>query len=77
MKNNYEKMGYKEEFDDYYNLSISPIHVHKSKDDHTKAIFVLSSKLSMIVAEEIAIYQVSKLKEKNVIRNKMRYPPNN
>jgi Predicted metal-binding protein len=68
MKNNYEKMGYKEEFDEYYGLFISPMHVHKSKDEHEKAIFVLSSTLSMIVAEENEIYQISKLKEKSVRR---------
>lgn len=63
MKNNYEKMGYKQEFDEYYALLINPCHIHKSKNDHEKAIFVLSSKLSMIAAEENAIYQTSKMKK--------------
>ena len=61
IKNNYEKMGYQKEFDDYYDLYISPLHVHKSKDDHEKAIFTLCSKLS-VVAEENAVYRVSKTK---------------
>jgi len=77
MKNSYEKMGYRKEFDEYYDLSISPMHVHKSKDDHSKAIFLLSSKLSLIVAEESAIYQVSKLKEKSVSRNEIKFLQNN
>jgi hypothetical protein len=62
MKNNYEKMGYQKEFEEYYDLYITPMHVHKSKDEHEKAIFTLSSKLSMIVAEENAIYQTAKIK---------------
>lgn len=62
MKNNYEKMGYQKEFDDYYDLYITPMHVHKSKDEHERAIFMLSSKLSMIVAEENALYQTAKIK---------------
>ncbi len=62
MKNNYEKMGYQKEFDDYYDLYITPMHVHKSKDEHEKAIFTLSSKLSLIVAEENALYQTAKIK---------------
>ncbi|MDR2944734.1 MAG: UPF0058 family protein [Methanosarcinales archaeon] len=65
MKNNYEKMGYQKEFEDYYDLYITPMHVHKSKDEHEKAIFTLSSKLSLIVAEENAIYQTAKLKTKS------------
>lgn len=56
-------MGYKQEFDEYYALLINPCHIHKSKNDHEKAIFVLSSKLSMIAAEENAIYQTSKMKK--------------
>ena len=65
MKNNYEKRGYRKEFEAYYNLRISPVHVHKSKDDHEKAIFVLSATLSMIVAEENSIYQVLKIREES------------
>lgn len=63
MKKNYEKMGYHKEFEDYNDLYISPMHVHKSKDEHEKAIFLLSSGLSRIVAEENAIYQTAKIKE--------------
>jgi len=63
MKNNFEKMGYKREFEDYYSLLINPGHIHKSKNEHEKAIFILSSALSTIVAEESAIYQATKMKE--------------
>jgi len=63
MKNNFEKMGHKQKFDDYYALLINPGHIHKSKNEHEKAIFILSSALSTIVAEENAIYQATKMKE--------------
>jgi hypothetical protein len=63
MKNSFEKMGYKNEFREYQELLISPTHVHKSKDDHEKAIFILSSKLSSLVAEQKEMYKFSKLKE--------------
>jgi len=66
MKNNYEKKGYKSEFQPYYELSISPGHVHKSKDEHKKAIFVLSSVLSSVVAEESAVYQAAKIREEKI-----------
>lgn len=62
MKNNYEKMGYQKAFDDYYDLYITPLHVHKSKDEHERAIFTLSSKLSLIAAEENALYQTAKIR---------------
>jgi len=63
MKNNFEKMGYKREFEAYYLLLINPGHIHKSKNEHEKAIFILSSALSGIVAEESAIYLATKIKE--------------
>ena len=66
MKNNYEKKGYQNEFKSYYDLSISPGHVHKSKDEHKRAIFVLSSTLSAVVAEESAVYQAAKIREEKI-----------
>jgi hypothetical protein len=63
MKNTFEKIGYKNEFREYQELLISPTHVHKSKDDHEKAIFILSSKLSTLIAEQKEIYKIAKQKE--------------
>jgi len=63
MKNTFEKKGYKEKFKPYYDLSISPGHVHKSKDEHKRAIFVLSSTLSAVVAEENEVYQAAKIRD--------------
>ncbi|WP_316557358.1 UPF0058 family protein [Methanimicrococcus hongohii] len=59
IKNNYEKMGYQKEFDEYYDLYITPSHIHKSKDDHQKAIFTLCDTLT-VVAEENAVYMPAK-----------------
>ena len=70
MKNIYEKKGYKTEFSQYYDLSISPGHVHKSKDEHKKAIFVLSSALSSVVAEENETYQAAKIRTGKIIEEK-------
>ncbi|MCL2142149.1 MAG: UPF0058 family protein [Methanimicrococcus sp.] len=58
MKNNFEMMGYKNEFNEYQELLISPTHVHKSKNEHEKAIFILSSKLSSLVAEQKEVYKI-------------------
>jgi len=62
MKNNFEKMGHNQKFGEYYSLLINPGHIHKSKNEHEKAIFVLSSTLSIIVAEENAVYQATRMK---------------
>ena len=70
MKNIYEKKGYKTKFSQYYDLSISPGHVHKSKDEHKKAIFVLSSALSSVVAEENETYQAAKIRTGKIIEEK-------
>lgn len=72
MKRNYEMMGYQKEFDAYDNMYITPLHIHKSKDEHEKAIFSLSSALSLIVAEENAIYQTAKIKSKSDDREKIK-----
>ncbi|MDY0266647.1 MAG: UPF0058 family protein [Methanimicrococcus sp.] len=72
MKRNYEMMGYQKEFDAYDNMYITPLHIHKSKDEHEKAIFSLSSALSLIVAEENAIYQTAKIKSKSDDREEIK-----
>jgi len=65
-------MGYQKEFDAYDNMYITPLHIHKSKDEHEKAIFSLSSALSLIVAEENAIYQTAKIKSKSDDREEIK-----
>ncbi|NLI62530.1 MAG: hypothetical protein GX362_03915 [Methanosarcinaceae archaeon] len=38
------------EFDGYYDLSISPLHIHKSKGEHEHAIFVLLEHLLKVTS---------------------------
>ncbi|WP_080944033.1 UPF0058 family protein [Methanosarcina barkeri] len=40
MKRYFERHGVTHEFDDYKALSISPVHIHRSKADHKRAIFI-------------------------------------
>lgn len=37
------------EFGEYDNLNVSPQHIHKSKTDHKRAVFLLSKGLSEVV----------------------------
>ncbi|MGQ0535334.1 MAG: UPF0058 family protein [Methanobacteriota archaeon] len=37
-------------FADYSKLGVSPIHVHKSKSEHKKAIFVLGKELADLIS---------------------------
>lgn len=39
-----------ENFDEYKRMGVSPIHVHRSKHEHKKAIFVLGKELAGLMA---------------------------
>lgn len=39
------KSGISEVFQDYHNLGVSPLHIHKSKGEHEYAIFVLLKRI--------------------------------
>ncbi|WNY26301.1 hypothetical protein MsAm2_00610 [Methanolapillus ohkumae] len=52
MKKRFEKIGYVQEFNEYYKLDISPVHVHKSKNEHKQAVSVLSNALAVVVEEQ-------------------------
>ncbi len=41
-----------EAFDDYDNLEVSPQHIHKSKTDHKRAVFLLGKGLSELVMND-------------------------
>ena len=41
-----------QEFDDYRNLGVKPIHAHKSKSEHKKALQVLSSTIVDSLSEQ-------------------------
>ena len=40
------------EFDEYHSLSISPVHIHRSKAEHKHAIFVLGNELASIISDD-------------------------
>ena len=48
VKDFFEKRG-KGEFSKYYSLQISPIHVHRHKDEHKNAIFVLGKEILSVI----------------------------
>jgi hypothetical protein len=42
-----------EVFDEYENMEVSPQHIHKSKTDHKRAVFMLGKGLSEVVMNDI------------------------
>ncbi|MDD2439449.1 MAG: UPF0058 family protein [Methanosarcinaceae archaeon] len=52
MKRYFEKHGVVDEFDEYKALSISPVHIHRSKADHKRAIFILGGELAHLMSKE-------------------------
>jgi hypothetical protein len=51
MKKYCEEQGLDCDFNKYRDLSISPFQVHRSKDEHKQAIFVLGSELASMAAK--------------------------
>ena len=52
MKRYFERNGITHEFDDYKALSISPVHIHRSKADHKRAIFILGGELAHLMSRD-------------------------
>jgi hypothetical protein len=52
MKRYFERNGITHEFDDYKALSISPVHIHRSKADHQRAIFILGGELANLMSRD-------------------------
>lgn len=52
MKHYFEETGLAEEFKEYQSLQISPVHVHRSKAEHKRAIFTLGNELANMLAED-------------------------
>ena len=40
------------DFNEYHSLSISPVHIHRSKAEHKHAIFVLGNELASIISDD-------------------------
>ncbi len=54
MKRFFEESGIeaKEEFQEYEDLRVSPQHIHKSKTDHKRAVFMLGKGLTELVIQD-------------------------
>ncbi|MCS3923924.1 UPF0058 family protein [Methanosalsum natronophilum] len=52
IKRYFESQGIEHEFEEYQSLSISPMHIHRSKAEHKHAIFVLGNHLASIITED-------------------------
>lgn len=51
IKNHFEEQGVpRETFDQYNRMGVSPVHVHRSKTDHKRAIFILGQELAAYIA---------------------------
>lgn len=47
-----ENTGHCNNFQRYQSLHISPVHIHRSKAEHKKAIFVLGNELASIISDD-------------------------
>jgi len=52
VKKFFEDTGYRGNFQGYQSLQISPVHVHRSKAEHKKAIFMLGNELALVISED-------------------------
>ncbi len=52
VKRFFENTGHYNNFQRYQSLHISPVHIHRSKADHKKAIFVLGNELALIISDD-------------------------
>ncbi|MFP4655068.1 MAG: UPF0058 family protein [Methanohalobium sp.] len=52
LKRYFECQGVECDFNEYKSLSISPVHVHRSKAEHKHAIFVLGNDIAKIISED-------------------------
>ena len=57
MKRYFEGRGITHEFDDYKALSISPVHIHRSKADHKRANFILGGELANLMSRDDPIFE--------------------
>ncbi|WP_407355233.1 UPF0058 family protein [Methanolobus sp. WCC5] len=52
IKKHFEHMGMGNSFHGYDSLSISPLHVHRSKAEHKHAIFVLGNDIASALSQD-------------------------
>ncbi len=52
IRKHFEHMGMNKSFNEYDSLSISPLHVHRSKAEHKHAIFVLGNDIAAALSDD-------------------------
>lgn len=52
IRKHFEQMGVDGSFGDYDSLSISPLHIHRSKAEHKHAIFVLGTDIASALSQD-------------------------
>jgi hypothetical protein len=52
IRRHFEHMGVDNSFTEYDSLSISPLHVHRSKAEHKHAIFVLGNDIAAALSQD-------------------------
>jgi hypothetical protein len=57
MKKFCEQHGLDCDFSKYRELDISPFQVHRSKDEHTQAVFVLGTEFASMATKHYAVYK--------------------
>ena len=50
LKSEVEARGVDAQFPEYAALGVSPLHVHRSKSDHKRAIFILGKELAAVIS---------------------------
>lgn len=48
-----EESGESQAFEDYVQLGVAPQHIHKSKTQHKKAVFLLGKEIAGVVAQKL------------------------
>ncbi|MEZ5334290.1 MAG: UPF0058 family protein [Methanolobus sp.] len=52
IRKHFEQMGMNTSFGEYDSLSISPLHIHRSKAEHKHAIFVLGTDIAAALSQD-------------------------
>jgi hypothetical protein len=77
MKRYFERRGITHEFDDYKALSISPVHIHRSKADHKRAIFILGGELANLMSRDDPIFEEAPPQMRESINSVLKLMGNN
>jgi len=53
-----EDLGIAGDFREYESLNIKPVHVHRSKSDHKKAIFILGNEIARVLSPKFETAEI-------------------